>query len=395
MTRAEGASTVAVLGVSAAMALVPLNSTMIAVALPRIADDFGISTGRAGVLITVYLVAMLIGQPLAGRVGDAFGNRRTVGGALVGVVVCSAAAAAATTFTLLVIARVAQAAFAAALGPSIQSLLRAITPEERRGQTFGLMGSVLGVGAASGPVIGGVLTQAFGWQAIFLVNIPIALAALAVALRVDAPPITADAHGGDAPTPAGRITNPVFAAAFSLQALSTLAQYALLLLTPIILDARGWKAGPTGLVLSALTIGMILMSPVGGRLGDRYGRRAPSRAGLLVATATVTTLLIAGPSVDTVLLVAVLGVFGIGLGAATPSLMTSALESVPMHRTGAAAGVLSMSRYVGSIATSIAVSVLVASDASGTRAVLAIAVVGMAISVAGTGLLPTADRHRA
>ena len=57
-------STWTVLGVAAAVALVPLNSTMIAVALPKIAEDFAISTGTASVLITVYLVAMLIGQPL-------------------------------------------------------------------------------------------------------------------------------------------------------------------------------------------------------------------------------------------------------------------------------------------------------------------------------------------
>ena len=152
----------------------------------------------------------------------------------------------------------------------------------------------------------------------------------------------------------------------SLQSLSTLAQYALLLLTPIILDARGWESGPIG-VVSVPTVGMIVMSPIGGTLGDRFGRRAPSRVGLTVATGAVLVLLIGGPSISVALLVVGLASFGLGLGAVTPSLMTSALESVPMHRTGAAAGVLSMSRYTGSITTSIAVSVLVASDGSGSR----------------------------
>lgn len=394
MTRTSGLTTLTTLGISAAVALVPLNSTMIAVALPTIADDFDISTGRTGILITVYLFAMLIGQPLAGRLGDAFGNRRTVNVALVGVSVFSAVAAAASSFAVLVVARVAQAAFAAALGPSIQSLLRAITPPERRGQSFGLMGSVLGVGAASGPVIGGVLTQVFGWQAIFLVNIPIAMAALAISVGIGRSAVGAvEAESVDRSS-AGRIANPVFITAFSLQALSTLAQYALLLLTPIILDARGWESGPTGAVLSALTVGMILMGPLGGRLGDRFGRQAPSRYGLTIATAAVVTLLIAGPSVEIILLVGALGVFGLGLGATTPSLMTSALESVPMHRTGAAAGVLSMSRYVGSITTSIAVSLLVASDASGSRVVLTIAAACMAVSIAGTTMLPSARSER-
>ena len=121
-----------------------------AVALPKIAEDFAISTGTASVLITVYLVAMLIGQPLAGRAGDAIGNRRTVMIALVGLIVFSALAAAATTFALLVAARVAQAVFAAALGPNVQSLLRAITPQAQQGHTFGLMGSMGDAGDTSG-----------------------------------------------------------------------------------------------------------------------------------------------------------------------------------------------------------------------------------------------------
>ncbi len=393
MTRSAGVSTLTILGISAAAGLVPLNSTMIAVALPKIAEDFEISTGRTGILIIVYLFAMLIGQPLAGRLGDSIGNRRMVNIALVGVVVCSAIAAAATSFALLVVARVAQAAFAAALVPSIQSLLRAITPHERQGRAFGVMGSVLGVGAALGPVIGGLLTQAFGWQAIFLINIPIALSALLIAVRTPTPTST---PAEDAPDGApheserGRIANRVFVAAFSLQSLSTLAQYSLLLLTPIILNARGWESGPIGAVLSALTVGMIVMSPVGGQLGDRFGRRLPSRVGLTVATGCIVVILIGGPSISVAVLVGGLACFGLGLGAVTPSLMTSALESVPLHRTGTAAGVLSMSRYTGSITTSVAVSFLVASDGGGTRVVLAIAAVGMVISVVVTAALPGA-----
>jgi MFS family permease len=386
-TTAETAvSTLTVIGIAAAVALVPLNSTMIAVALPNITEDFGLSTGTSGALVTIYLIAMLIGQPLAGRVGDQFGNRRTIEVALVGLIVCSTLAAVATTFAWLVAARVAQAAFAAALGPNVQSLLRAITPASQQGRTFGLMGSVLGVGAASGPVIGGVLTQVIGWRAIFLFNIPVAALAMVTAARIKHSAPAIDALG--AIDTEGRIANPVFIAAFAIQALSTLAQYSLLLLTPIVLAARGWEFGSIGLVLSALTIGMIVTGPTGGRLGDRRGRRAPARVGLSVASVAVVALLIGGPSVAVVTLVAGLASFGIGLGVAIPSLMTAALASVPTDRTGAAAGVLSMSRYVGGIATSVAVSVFVASDAAGSRTVLAISSIAMVLALVGTAWLP-------
>lgn len=400
-TPAETAvSTLTVIGIAAAVALVPLNSTMIAVALPSIAEEFDIPTGTTGTLVTVYLLAMLLGQPLAGRLGDRIGNRRTVEVALVGLIIFSALAAVATTFTWLVVARVAQAAFAAALGPNVQSLLRAITPASQQGRTFGLLGSILGVGAATGPVIGGVLTQLISWRAIFLFNIPVAALAMWFAARIKRSTTTTTASATTTTTtttpattpvevrPAGRIANRVFVAAFMVQALSTLAQYALLLLTPIILDARGWDSGSIGLVLSALTVGMIVTGPTGGRTGDRHGRRAPARGGLAVAATAIIVLSIGGSSVAVVALVAGLAAFGFGLGIAVPSLMTAALESVPMHRTGAAAGVLSMSRYVGSIATSVAVSVFVASDATGSRTVLAMSSIAMVLALIGTGWLP-------
>jgi len=377
-----------VLGIAAAAGLVPLNSTMIAVALPAIADAFDISTGTASVLVTVYLVAMLVGQPLAGRVADVVGNRSAVTWALVGLIVTSLAAAFAPSFLWLVVGRLAQACCAAALGPSVQSLLRALTAPDEQGRTFGLMGSVLGVGAALGPVIGGVLTQAFGWQAIFLVNVPIAGGALFAAVRTRPRPDAAD-DGGDIVVTDERILNPVFVVCFSAQALSTLAQYALLLLTPIILSARGWQSGSIGLALSALTVGMIVMGPPGGRAGDARGRRAPSTFGLALAAVAVGVILAAGPSVAPVVLVVVLAAFGVGLGLATPNLMSAALASVPMTRTGSAAGVLSMSRYVGSITTSVAIAAFVTSDAGGTRVVLGLSFAATMVATLVATRLPS------
>jgi len=214
-----------VIGIAAAVGMVPLNATMIAVALPSIAEDFDISTGTASILVTVYLLTMLVGQPLAGRFADWFGTQRTVTLALLGVMATSIACALAPTFALLVLARLAQGATLAALGPSVQSLLRSLTSAEQQGRTFGIMGSVLGGGAALGPVIGGVLTQAFGWQAIFLVNVPIAVGALVAARRAGRGAVERSAER-PTDTEDARILNRVFVSAFSVQSFSTLAQYA-------------------------------------------------------------------------------------------------------------------------------------------------------------------------
>ena len=185
------ASTFTIVGIALASTLVPLNSTMIAVALPTLADEFDITKGHAGVLITVYLVAMLVGQPTAGRLADQIGARRLAIIAVTGFGLCSAAAMFATTFATLVAIRAGQAIFASALSPSVQALVRKVTGSETRGRAFGLQGSVIGAGAGLGPVVGGLLLAAFGWRAIFAINLPIVIVVLIVLQR--SVPATVDA----------------------------------------------------------------------------------------------------------------------------------------------------------------------------------------------------------
>jgi MFS family permease len=379
--------TVKILGIAAAAGLVPLNSTMIAVALPAITEDFGVSTATATTLITLYLVVMLVGQPIAGRLTDVIGARRSVLGALIGLTVFSFGAAIAPSFGLLLVARALQAMCAATLSPGAQSLLRSISGPDQQGRVFGILGSVVGTGAALGPVVGGLLVQSFGWQAIFLVNVPIAAMALLTARRshVTTPRVN-DRHAtADRDE---RILNRVFVVGFSTQALSTQAQYALVLLTPIVLNARGWEAGSIGIVLSALTVGMIVMGPIGGRAGDERGRRLPATIGLTVASTAIVALLLGGPSIAPVVLVAALAVFGVGFGATTPNLMSAALGSVPATRAGAAAGVFSMGRYVGSIGTSLLIAGFVTADGDGTRIVLGVSAVCITLAILVSRGLP-------
>ena len=390
MTVVEGrASNATIVGISLASFLVPLNSTMVAVALPHLAREFDIEKGHAGILITVYLVAMLVGQPLGGRLGDAIGVRRLAVIAVAGFGVACAASMLAVSFTMLVVTRTAQAFFAAAISPSVQAMMRVATPPDDRGRAFGLQGSVIGVGAGLGPVIGGLLIAGFGWRAIFGVNIPIVLVVLWVLHR------TVPADAIVQPTPAAAfdgpkepVANRVFVAAFSTQALSVVAQYALLLVTPLLLDDRGWGSGAVGASLSLLTLGMIVMSPSGGRLGDVRGRRFPVLVGLTMATIAVIGPAVVGDDVVSALLLVTLAAFGIGLGLATPSILTAGVEAAPERRTGFAAGLLSMSRYVGSIVASIALTLVVDDDGAGVGVMFVICVVAMLAAIATANVLP-------
>ncbi|MEY2453953.1 MAG: hypothetical protein QOD92_3527 [Acidimicrobiaceae bacterium] len=380
---------ITIAGIALASALVPLNSTMIAVALPRIAHDFDISKSRASVLITLYLVAMLVGQPLAGRVSDILGARRLATVATAGFGVFSAAAMVANSFWLLVTLRALQAAFASALIPSVQAMLREVVPDRERGRAFGVQGSVLGVGAGLGPVIGGLATAAFGWRAIFGVNLPVVVAVLYVLQRRVAPSITRpEDHASVAPNDSGRLFNNVFGVAFSTQALSTFAQYALLLAVPIVLDSRGWSAASIGVALSFLTLGMVVTGPYGGRLGDAHGRRRPVILGLTVTVVAVAASAVAGDDVSSALLVVTLLLFGLGLGVATPSVMTAGIEAAPPARVGSAAGLLSASRYVGSIASTLVLASVVRDDGSGLATLLIVCVASLAVSLAVARRLP-------
>lgn len=376
-------------GIALASALVPLNSTMIAVALPSIARDFDISKGRASVLVTLYLVAMLVGQPLAGRVCDALGARRLATIAVTGFGVFSAAAIVAGTFWLLVAMRALQAVFASALVPSVQAMLREVVPADQNGRAFGVQGSVLGVGAGLGPVIGGLATAAFGWRAIFGVNLPVVLAVLYV-LRGRVSPSTGPVATPEAGAPgdAGRLFNGVFGVAFSTQALSTLAQYALLLAVPIVLDSRGWSAASIGVALSALTLGMVVTGPYGGRLGDDRGRRRPVVLGLGLTLLAVAASALGGDDVPSIVLVVTLLLFGVGLGVAAPSVMTAGIEAAPVARVGSAAGLLSASRYVGSIASTLVLAGVVRDDGSGLASLLLVCAASLAVSLAVASRLP-------
>jgi len=379
---------ITIAGIALASALVPLNSTMIAVALPEIASDFDISSRQASVLVTMYLVAMLVGQPLSGRVCDAFGARRVALVATTGFGVFSAAAMFAGSFWILVALRAVQAAFASALIPSVQAMLRELVPGPERGRAFGVQGSVIGVGAGLGPVIGGLAVAAFGWRAIFGVNLPVVLAVLYVLGRrvaASPPQLDVDPETTDDVEP---LFNRVFGAAFATQALSTLAQYALLLAIPIVLDSRGWSAAGTGLCLSFLTVGMVVTGPYGGRLGDRLGRRRPVILGLTIALVAVIGSAVEGDDVASAVLVLTLLVFGVGLGVASPSVMTAGIEAAPVARTGSAAGVLSASRYVGSIVSTLVLASVIADDGGGLTRLLIVSAASLAFALVAARRLP-------
>lgn len=174
--------------VSAGVLLITLDNTILYTALPTLTAELGASAAEALWIINAYPLVMcglLLG---AGTLGDRYGHRRLF---LAGLVVFGAAslvAAFAPDVAVLIAARALLAVGAACMMPATLALIRIGFDDVReRNLAIGVWGSISIVGAALGPIIGGLLLEAFWWGSVFLINVPVVLAALALTPWV-APP---------------------------------------------------------------------------------------------------------------------------------------------------------------------------------------------------------------
>ncbi|HEX9258958.1 MAG TPA: MFS transporter, partial [Acidimicrobiales bacterium] len=135
-----------------------------------------------------------------------------------------------------------------------------------------------------------------------------------------------------------------------------------------------------------VALGMVTVSPVAGRIGDRTGYRRIILIGTTVTVGALSVAAVLGADLHAAVLVAVLVVFGLGLGSVTPSLTTLAIESVPLERSGLASGVLSTSRYVGSVIASVTLGLLLGEGTEGIGTMLWISF-GAAVAALATALL--------
>ena len=165
------------------MLLPSLGTSIAIVALPTLAQALAAPIQQVQWVVLAYLLAtttLIVG---AGRLGDLTGRRRLL---LAGIVLFTAASilcAIAPTLGLLLAARAAQGLGAAVMMALTMALVGEAVPRARIGRAMGLLGTMSAVGTALGPALGGILIAGFGWQAIFLVNVPLGVLALVLAQR--------------------------------------------------------------------------------------------------------------------------------------------------------------------------------------------------------------------
>src|SRR5580658_2449792 len=164
-----------------------LDSTIAQTAAPAIRRDLGGTYADLEWITAAYTLAMSATLMLGSRLGDAFGRRRVLLVGIAGFVIASVLCALAPSAASLIAARALQGAIGAIMVPQGFGLIRELFGEEGQQRAFGVFGPVMGLAAVLGPLIGGGLVNldllGSGWRAIFFVNVPLGLAAIAIGLR--------------------------------------------------------------------------------------------------------------------------------------------------------------------------------------------------------------------
>ena len=436
--------TPAMLGVASGAILVPLNSTMLAVALPSVATAFGVGPSDVASLVTLYLGAVAVTLPASGSIGDRFGHRRSFVAGVVGFAAASLVAAFAPSFLVLALSRVFQAASGSLVSTSSVALIRDLAPADRRGAAFGVFDLLVSASAALGPLIGGVIVGAFDWRAMFVLAVPIGLVAVASVGVRGRPPAAVSEPAAEPATPRpidvpglvtlglvliaflvalrGGETAPVaavaalallgvfltlelrsrqpavdpqlfrsrsFAAAVVGVLGATIVLHATLVIVPLLVERLdGGDPEASGLVLLGISALGGLAAPLGGRWSDRAGRRTPVVIGSVVMAVGLAVLWHVAGTAPLLVIGLLLAVVGLGMGFTSPR-QAAALETVGPDRVGMAAGTYYTGRYLGGVlGASLAGAVLGGRVTPGgvTLGFGVLAAVGLVVTVASFGL---------
>ena len=419
-----------------------MDVTIVNVALPSIRVDLKASIAGLQWVIDAYTLVVASFLMLGGSLADRFGRRRVFQTGMAVFTLSSLLCSLAPSVQWLIAFRAMQAFGGCMLNPVAMSIIaHTFTEPKERAKAIGVWGAVMGIAMALGPLAGGVLTQDIGWRSIFWVNLPFGVAAIVLAacyiqeskavLARRADPvgqllvllalssitygvIEGPQAGWHSPTIVSLFALTVVALAallyyearrheplldlrffrsvpFScatLLAVCTFATFAgfLFLNSLYLQEVRGLSALETGIYTLPMALGMVICSPLSGRLLNARGARIPILicSVTTVASALLMTRLSTVTPLSTLLLAYLL--FGIGFGMVNTPITNSAVSGMPRAQAGLAAAVASTSRQVGAaLGVAVAGAVAGGQAAAGTR--FSVATHPVWWMVAGAGLL--------
>jgi MFS transporter, DHA2 family, methylenomycin A resistance protein len=406
------------------------------VALPGIERTLGGSTAGLQWVIDAYTLMFAALLISAGAISDRVGAKRLYAIGLAAFLASSAACGLAPTLGFLVGSRAVQGSAAAVMLPASLALVRqAYGNPVRRAKAIAVWAVGGTVAMAGGPVAGGALTSGLSWRAIFFLNLPAGLVAIALLARAPRSPlraapldltgqVTAVAaltaltfgviDGGETGVAMAafavaetRTSHPMVPLAlFRSRAVTVcvgigfavnVAFYGVIFVLSLYFQrVLGQSAVIAGLEFLPMTALLPLANLTSARLGARFGPDLAIKAGLLVSVLGLVALLVVSTGPDRLLLAAALVPAGTGLGFAVPSLIVVLLDAIPADQAGMAAGLLNSSRQVGGTLAVAVFGALISHRASflpGLRASLLIAVVVLAVAATAAFTLPWPQRE--
>ena len=388
--------------------MIVLDLTIIAIALPHMQEDLGMTVSQSPWTVTGYSLAFGGLVLFGGRLCAVVGIRRSYQVGLIGFGIASLAAGMATSFPVLLVARVAQGCFGALLAPTSQSLLNVtFTERSERERVFAIFGATGGLGAAVGLLVGGALTDWFSWRWALYINILLAATSLLIGQR-SLPPadqrdrgsrITDDltglvmgcgacfsavygldraqqtswtststvswlALGGIAAVlfvvrerfasrpvlPLSMMAMPVRAASYATQFVAGAAQMgAIIYLTYYMQNHFGYSPLKSGVVFLPMVLALIATAiPAGHIIVPRLGARGTLPLGLAVLAGAflIFSRMTTESTYEHVALPGLI-VFGMGLGLTMPVTFNSGTRGVDAKRTGLASAILSAAQQIG------------------------------------------------
>lgn len=363
-----------------------LGTSSANVGLPAMALVFNAPFQEVQWIVLAYLFAMTTLMVVAGRLGDLAGRRRML---LAGVVLFTTASllcGVAPTLGLLVAARAAQGVGAALMMTLTMAMAGEITPMAGTGRAMGLLGTMSAVGTALGPSLGGVLIAAFGWRALFFVNVPLGILTFLIAHRqlpVDRRAAVSESIAMWPLVPLARLRDRRLTGALAMNAIVSAVMMATLVVGPFYLSRTlGLEAAMVGLVMSVGPLVTAITSTFAGRLADRAGAQRVTVIGLTAIASGCVALSIAPSAlgIPGYLLPIVITTLGYALFQTANN--TSVMTDVGATERGVVSGMLNLSRNLGLITGAWAIGAVFAVAGMGITFALAGGLIVVALAIA-------------
>jgi MFS transporter, DHA2 family, multidrug resistance protein len=412
MSAAGGAGAAASAGANRAMITISImlatvmqviDTTIANVALPHMQGGLSSTQDQIAWVLTSYIIAAAIMTPMTGWLAGRFGRKRLFLISVVGFTITSLLCGAAQTLAQIVIFRLAQGVFGAALVPLSQAVLLDVYPRERHGYAMALWGVGVMIGPIFGPVLGGWLTESYSWRWVFYINLPVGvLAYLGILAFVDETRLEKDrpfdffgfamlslaigacqllldrgehkdwfasgeimieaalsglgfyifvVHSLTAEHPfvdRRLLRDRNFISGILCIAVIGVVLFAnLALLPPLMQDLLNYPVVTTGLILAPRGIGTMISMIVVGRLLTKMDPRLPVLAGLLLTALSLYQMTGFSLGMDQWMVIRTGIVQGLGIGFVFPPLSTLTFATLPAQLRTEAAGLFSLMRNIG------------------------------------------------